>query len=742
MNADAAGRRIAPIRKRFRPSQHDARTATSLRLMLTSTRTIMQLFWLTVVAAALIFVLPGTVRINTPAFIAFMDLAVLVFLASRFFPREGYHPALYILLLMSTNGMVALLVYFTGGYASNLALLYLAVIIFAAAYLDTLSTVTVTALTTAVYFAPVVYETVPWSRLRDMAISVPIFLLVSLCSSVLIRKAREQKQAKDEFADLYQEADLKHRELQALYSYSLRLAGTFDPDEITAILMEQACSLVPCDQLTLILLDEEGNIEAASSRDPRSPALLDGGEARAGNPLWLSATAVLPVRITSPEEDDRFSAFFERHPEYRSLIAVPLFASSSVIGTLGAASRQPSAYDDHNAQLMLTLASQAATALEKSRLYRTTRQDMAKIEGILNSLTDSLIVIDAEMRVALANPAFHAVMRTSERDYDTPLADLLARREVRIKPARLSLADVQEQVLREGRALADEIAVQRDGEESYAQVYIVPLSQDGVIAGAVLLAHDITELKKLDAMKSHIVSVVSHELKTPLTSIRGFAGLLLAERFGPLNAKQKHYLSVVENAADNLTGLINSLLDLSKIESGMLKLQMEPVSACDIIAGCVAQFADLAAEKQVDITMQVSEGLPNLYGDPRYISQIICNLVGNALKFSDKPGSIRIAAKRRGDFCLLSVADQGLGISPSDLKRIFDKFYQADSSGARRRSGSGLGLAITREFVRAHGGDIWVKSKQGSGSTFYLTLPLVTGPLSLPEQPDRTSETA
>ncbi len=733
------GRRILHIGRKHGSTHREALSQGSLRLMLGSTRMIMQLFWLTVVAGALIFVLPGTARINTPAFIAFVNVSVIVFLATRFFPYNGYHPALYIFLLMTTNGLIALLVYFTGGSFSNLSLLYLAVVIFASAYLEALATFAVTVLTASFYFAPLIYEQVPWSRLRDMAISVPVFLLVALCGSVLIKKAREQKEAKEQFADLYQETDIKHRELQAFYGYSLKLAGAFELDDIAQILLEHAGSLIPADQITLALLDQEGNNESILTWHSELPSLLDNETRNTGNPLLLAASAVLPVLVTAPDEDRRFSAFFESRPQFGSLLAVPLFASANAVGVLGAASKHRKAFDDHHAQLLLTLASQAALALEKARLYRTTRQDMAKIEGILNSLTDGLIVVDAEMKLVLANPSFRRFTGLEESDYGISLADVFSRPDLSIKPAHISLDDVRERVLEEGTTLADEALIGRDGEELCVHLYCVPLKQDDAIVGAVMLAHDITEFKKLDAMKSHIISVVSHELKTPLTSIRGFASLLLAERFGALSPKQRHYLTIVEDQAENLTELINSLLDLSKIESGMLKLQKEPIDVRELIYSCLAQFNDLAGDKHVDISVNVTEHLPELFGDRRYISQIICNLVGNALKFSDKPGSIRIAAKRRGEFCLLSVADQGLGISPSDLKRIFDKFYQADSSSSRLKSGSGLGLTITREFVRAHGGDIWVKSKEGTGSTFYLTLPLVSGPREASENhPDQS----
>lgn len=728
MTEQTRQRRFPFLRGGSNKARREVLAPGSLRLMLGSTRMIMQLFWVTVVGGALIFALPGTTRLNTPAFVSFLVVAVTVFLANRFFPYRGYHPALYTLLLMTTNGMIALLVYFTGGAFSNLALLYMAVIIFASAYLETLATLVATALTAAFYFAPIVYEQVPWSRLRDMAISVPVFLLVALCGSVLIKKAREQQEAKDQFADLYQETDLKHRELQALYAYSLKLAGAFELDDIAGILVEHASSLIPADQITLALFSPESGLEAVRTWSVDLPGLLGGDAESTANPLTLAAAAVLPVLVAAPDEDMRFSPFFDARPQFRSLLAVPLFAGANVIGVLGAASSQTATYVDHHTRLLLTLASQAALALEKARLYRTTRQDMAKIEAILNSLTDGLIVVDADMRLILANPSFRKFTGMAESEYGTPLDGLLARRDVSITPAHISLGDVREKVLEQGATLADEVVLVRGDEEFYVHLYCVPLVQDDAIVGAVLLAHDITELKRLDHMKSHIISVVSHELRTPLTSIRGFASLLLAERFGVLSPKQRHYLTIVEDQAENLTGLINSLLDLSKIESGMLKLQREPLNVAEVIYASLIQFSDLAEEKHVDISVQVADRLPELWGDRRYISQIISNLVGNALKFSDKPGAIRIAAKRRGHFCLLSVADQGLGISSTDLKRIFDKFYQADSSSSRRQSGSGLGLTITREFVRAHDGDIWVKSKEGSGSTFYLTLPLCAGP--------------
>lgn len=693
-----------------------------VRLLLSSTRFIASLFWLTIIVATMVFVLPYSERTKSPVFYGFVLLFIAVIIAHRYFPYEGYHPVAFFLLLLGTNAMIAVMVYLTGGSQSSLSLLYITVIIFSSAYFELLETMLITAVTCALYFAPLSYETIDFETLKSMAIAVPIYLLIALCGFFVISKAREQEREKKALTYLFDQADTKRRELSTLYAVSLKFASTLDEAEMMTILLENARELVPCDAIAAALLESPQVLSIKSFhgfKESEVDVLVEESE---DNPLYMSASAVLPVILKDTEEDPRFQPFLNR-VGFTSMIAVPLFASSSVIGVLCCFSRESEAFDDDAARLLLTLSSEAALALEKASLYQTTLEDKTKIETIINSITDGLMVIDQNARLVLANPFISRLMGLQVDDYDTPLLDLLGRPAFGIEFREVSLQETLQRVLFMGENLKNEMTVNKESQTIF-QVFWAPLKDaEGKVGGAVILLHDVTDFIELDRMKSDFISIVSHELKTPLTSIKGFVRLLTAERVGPINEKQRHYLDIVQGQTESLTFLINDLLDLSKIEAGIIKVRHEPVLLIEVIRGVLIQLDNMAQDKNIDIILSVPPDLPMVSGDAGRFGQVFMNLIHNAIKFTPQGGEVSIKAIPMGEDCLVRVADTGIGISTQDLPKIFNKFYQVDSSSTRQQSGTGLGLPISKQLVIAHGGEMWVNSTRGKGTTFSFTLP-------------------
>jgi signal transduction histidine kinase len=233
-------------------------------------------------------------------------------------------------------------------------------------------------------------------------------------------------------------------------------------------------------------------------------------------------------------------------------------------------------------------------------------------------------------------------------------------------------------------------------------------------------------LKELDRLKSDFVSNVSHELRTPLTAIKGAVDLLLREVTGPLNEKQNHYLTRVRSNTQHLAGLINDLLDLSKIESGKLELTSTLVSLGGLVDDVVETLRPLAAEKAVALEASIPEMPIMVRADRHKITQVLTNLIGNAIKFTPALGKVTVSSSRDdGDWMRVAVCDTGPGISAHERGRIFDKFYQVAENGGRKPKGTGLGLAISKTLVELHGGKIWVESEPGQGSRFYFILPAV-----------------
>jgi CheY-like chemotaxis protein/two-component sensor histidine kinase len=225
-------------------------------------------------------------------------------------------------------------------------------------------------------------------------------------------------------------------------------------------------------------------------------------------------------------------------------------------------------------------------------------------------------------------------------------------------------------------------------------------------------------------MKTEFVSLVSHELRTPLTSIKGFTDLILDGDAGDVNYEAREYLGIIKRNADRLVALIDDLLDISRIESGSIKLNLEPVSMQEVIAEVVASLRPQIEQKSQTLIVEADPTLPPVRGERDRLVQVVTNLVSNAYKYTLAGGSIRIQAQRQDDFARINVTDTGIGIAAEDQKNLFTRFYRVDNSLTREGGGTGLGLSIVKSVVELNGGTVNLVSELGKGSTFTVTVPL------------------
>jgi signal transduction histidine kinase len=239
-------------------------------------------------------------------------------------------------------------------------------------------------------------------------------------------------------------------------------------------------------------------------------------------------------------------------------------------------------------------------------------------------------------------------------------------------------------------------------------------------------------LKDLDRLKSDFLSNVSLELRTPLTAIKGAVDLLLREVPGRLTESQNHYLTRVRSNTQHLAGLINDLLDIAKIDEAKVELKGERVSVGGLLHEVMETVKPMAADKSVLLEVEVPEPSVLVWADRDKVTQVLTNLIGNAIKFTSPHGTVTVSASKDGtEWAQVSVSDTGPGISAEECQKIFEKFYQVSESGGPKPKGTGLGLAISKALVELHGGKLWLESEEGRGSTFSFTLP-VSGPQHLP----------
>jgi len=231
------------------------------------------------------------------------------------------------------------------------------------------------------------------------------------------------------------------------------------------------------------------------------------------------------------------------------------------------------------------------------------------------------------------------------------------------------------------------------------------------------------ELEIASLHKSQFLANMSHELRTPLNAILGYTELIVDQIYGPVPEKIADVLERVEKSGRHLLGLINDVLDLSKIEAGQLVLSLNDYTFDEVAQSVATAVGSLASEKKLQLLVDVTPGLPVGNGDERRITQVLLNLVGNAIKFTDT-GEVVVRVTKRDEMFVASVADTGPGIREEDRQKIFEEFQQGDSSSTKTKGGTGLGLAIAKRIVEMHGGRIWVESTVGKGSTFYFSIPV------------------
>lgn len=233
------------------------------------------------------------------------------------------------------------------------------------------------------------------------------------------------------------------------------------------------------------------------------------------------------------------------------------------------------------------------------------------------------------------------------------------------------------------------------------------------------------KLEKLERLKSEFISIVSHELRTPITSIKSSLDMMITGRMGPITDAQDNFLNLAKRNVDRLSGIINDLLDLSKIEAGKMEYRFKSCNLLEPVKFVLSSFEHLAHKKNINIKLETTKDEYKINGDSGRIEQVVSNLVSNAIKFTPENGEIMVKVEERDGLIWVSITDTGIGIKEEDMPKVFDKFQQIENSLDRKVGGTGLGLPIAKQLVEAHGGEIWFESEFQRGSTFIFTIPVL-----------------
>jgi two-component system phosphate regulon sensor histidine kinase PhoR len=370
--------------------------------------------------------------------------------------------------------------------------------------------------------------------------------------------------------------------------------------------------------------------------------------------------------------------------------------------------------NDELADLSSTLNQTAARMDSTIRILTEEREQSA---AILDSMEEAVVVVDSGQKIIFCNRAFSRTFDILESDYKgRPVIELVQH------PDMISIF---QNTLSRGEIVQGEIVIGSVRTRSYA-LTAAPIRSEGAVAGAVMVLHNITEIRRLERARRDFVANISHEFRTPLTAIQGFAETLLDGALDdPENSRR--FLRIIHDHALRLSRLTEDLLKLARIEAGQLALEIQPVALNTILDACIETGRMKAGQKNITLKMECPPDLPLLHGDVRSLREILQNLLDNAIRYTPDNGHIILRAIACGSEMELSVSDTGIGIPKADQQRIFERFYRTDAARSRESGGTGLGLSIAKHLVEAHGGRIQVKSEVGQGSVFSVFLPLKPG---------------
>ena len=422
----------------------------------------------------------------------------------------------------------------------------------------------------------------------------------------------------------------------------------------------------------------------------------------------------------------------------RNIVARLTGLSDSMLAIAGGNLRAPLPAAKGNDEITrmaeaLTVFRDTAIEVEESNL-REIEEARRRLTDAIESISEGFSLYDAQDRLVLCNSTYTELLYPGLDDVVTPGTpfETIIRHAAEIGLISDAEGRVDEWIAErmERHRNPGRTHIQRRGDERWIQVSELK-TEDG---GTVAVYTDITELKQREQeaeeasrAKSQFLANMSHELRTPMNAILGYTELIADNIYGELPEKASEVVGRIEHNGHHLLGLINDILDLSKIEAGQLELVLSDYSLKDTIDSVVSTVEPLAAEKSLDLKTEVDADLPATLGDEQRITQVLLNLVGNAIKFTDS-GEVAVAVSRSDSTFTIAVSDTGAGISEDDQRQIFEEFRQADNSSTREKGGTGLGLAIAKRIIEMHGGRIWVESALGEGATFLFTLPVRAEP--------------
>jgi signal transduction histidine kinase len=516
-----------------------------------------------------------------------------------------------------------------------------------------------------------------------------------------------------------------------------RLEAALDLHELLSVLLRRALESTGAEAGAVAMVDHERGELVLEIAEGYPAELWNGLPAQARQRLsWETGLAgraarlgrALLVRDVSEQPD-----LAPAGAGARAELAAPIMVAGRAAAVIILDSARSNAFGEEELTFVRAVCSRAAHPLSRAAYYQEALESANYLGQVFANLPTGLALLDANGKVLRSNPAWALLWGLNGHQGRTPFHVSLDLVEI-LLPRLQDPLQLTEFCARGQRAPADPQTqrVRLVNPTQELQILSLP-TQDSQrqIAGRLWAVTDVTREGEADRVKNEFVSTVSHELRTPLTSILGYTELLLNREFS--SAERTQFTNTVYTEASRLSQLVEDLLSVSRIEAGKVKLNQWLTSLNSIVAELTTQLNTQLARHR--LLLAVPPSLPPVYIDRDKVKQVIFNLLTNAIKYSPAGGEITLGIREalprdlppdhpRGRWVLVAITDQGIGIAPEDLPRIWERFYRVDNTNTRRIGGTGLGLSITKALVELHGGRIWAESELGSGSSFAFTLPI------------------
>jgi signal transduction histidine kinase len=569
--------------------------------------------------------------------------------------------------------------------------------------------------------------------------------------------SRLEKQVEERTKQLQAEKD----RLATVHEISTEISSTLDLDMLLQTSLAALARITNVEFGSIMLMEvDTGHLVNRSILGHKAVNSFTRFPLGSGVAGWV-AQHKQPALIKDVNKDERWIPLplamnDQMSKQFGSMVAVPLVAHNEILGVLILSHSEPGYFNEDHLRLLTASAGAIAIGINNANMYNTIAAEMehrsellqrqhmetSKMAAILQSISDGVLVCDTYGEILSANNATGRIIQRDITDlfmgttlHDV-LQDLLGNR-----VNEMPLNDLLSKPLHH----TDEPRIFRVTVEVKMRMISLTmgpvLKDDNELIGALLLMHDITREVEADRLKTEFIGTMSHELRTPMTAIKGFTQLLAMGGLGPVNDTQREFLSTIQNNAERMISMINDVLDITKIETGSIDLELRPIHLAESLSGVVSDLQTLKNNRQHTLEMNIPTGLPLVHADSTRLHQVLVNLLSNAFKYTPPGGLITITAReiasadlpepiqqkvvRDHAYVMVEISDTGVGIAENELELVFERFYRTENKLKIEAGGTGLGLSLVKPLIEVLGGTIWVESKLDEGRNFKFVLPAV-----------------